>query len=309
MIDWRGKLKQLGESMEKLTTTVRTVTPETFPAATRESPADREALTADADAVYRATAAFERCCPTWAREAWKPVSEELARWSRHPIVNRPELRASQGAWGEVETWSRTGRQLVDRLEALAGLGASGPVGRLTTVGQARYLFRPEGDSFCIAFEGETFKLPVSPGLFYIRYLLGNPDKAVRVVDLKTTVERAGVSKSDHELRAAHHRRRKELKQRLEMLKRLDPNFERSEAELSAILKEQRELDEELRRSTRTRMLPGEIESVRRTVSQAVGRSLDELRLYDAALADHLARCLQTGTYCRYTPPEDLSWKT
>jgi len=171
------------------------------------------------------------------------------------------------------------------------------------------LFRPEGDSFLIAFGGAPFRLPVATGLFYVRHLLGNPGKSMRVLELKTTVERAPVSRDEHRAEAAFHRRRKELKQRLEILKRLDPTFERSEAELSAILREQRELDDQLRRSARVRTLTGELDLARQTVSQAIDRSLDEIRRHDVTLADHLARNLQIGAYCRYTPADPVTWRT
>jgi hypothetical protein len=51
----------------------------------------------------------------------------------------------------------------------------------------------------------------------------------------------------------------------------------------------------------------ELERARASVTRAVRQAIDRIQPHHAALADHLTRCLRTGTHCSYVPTQPMSW--
>jgi hypothetical protein len=185
------------------------------------------------------------------------------------------------------------------------------------------LFRPEGEYWTVSFAGTTCRLKEARGLHYIAQLLHQPQQEIHVISLITTSAdlTAGLTEGhslqdpslpfdhtegdtgerlDPQARAAYKQRMNELREELTEAQQCH-DFGRSErlaAELDFLT---HELASAVGLGGRARRIGSPAERARVNVTRAVKIALRKISEHHAALGQHLATTIKTGTYCSYTP--------
>jgi hypothetical protein len=204
--------------------------------------------------------------------------------------------------------------LVERIARLRGVGSGS--GRADHPEEASAVFRREGDTWTIAYEGRTFRLSDSKGLRYLAELLANPGREILALDLAAagvgerrssptgegleTEGASGADVLDPEARRAYRRRLDDLREEI------DEAESWSDGERVARAREEMEfLARELAAATglgsRTRKTGSPAERARQSVTKALRLAIDRLKQEDDRLGEHLEATVRTGTFCSYTP--------
>ena len=192
------------------------------------------------------------------------------------------------------------------------------------------LFRPEGEYWTVSFAGTTCRLKDARGLHYIAQLLHQPHQEVHVISLFTTSvdlsegpsfqdpslpfeHTEGVSDAgdmlDPQARAAYKQRVSELQEELAEAQQFH-DLGRSEqlaAELDFLT---HELASAVGLGGRARRVGSPAERARVNITRAIKIALRKISEHHAALGQHLATTIKTGTYCSYTPDVrmPISWQ-
>jgi tetratricopeptide (TPR) repeat protein len=165
----------------------------------------------------------------------------------------------------------------------------------------------DGDYWTIEGGTSTFRLNDSVGLRCLAQLLSHPGSEFLALDLWGTAlggspvnERDTGQLLDAEATADYRRRLDDLRAELEEAEAFnDPErADRLAAEREFVV---RELARAVGLGGRARKAGSAAERARVNVTRAIKRAMDRIAAHDAALAQHLAVSLKTGTFCRYTP--------
>jgi hypothetical protein len=164
------------------------------------------------------------------------------------------------------------------------------------------VFRRKAQAYLVRYRGgeENILLP-SKGAAYVHALLSQPEVPTKATSLASTVARrreeyalgSGGKRADQEALAAYRAQLIEIAAELEEAKESnDPaRQERLEGERATLLGE-------LKKSTgiggKLRDVGGEREKVRKAVTNAIARVIDEITLFDAPLGQHLAAHIDRG---------------
>jgi hypothetical protein len=176
--------------------------------------------------------------------------------------------------------------------------------------------RREGDYWSLTYDSRTCRLKDSKGLQYLAHLLRQPGQELHALDLVRGVAagtpgsdevsaHVGVRASRLEIldapaKAAYRRRLAELRAELEEAEQFNDTgrAERLRAEIEALMEQ---LAAAVGLGGRDRETASATERARSTVTQRIKTAIKRIAEHHAALADHLARRLKTGTFCVYTP--------
>ena len=186
-------------------------------------------------------------------------------------------------------------------------------------------FRPEGDYWTVSFAGATCRLKDSRGLHYIAYLLQHPHKEFHVVSLISVpgglsgkapdaypVQDPHLSLDhieefsdageilDPQARAAYKQRVSELQEELTEAQQFH-DLGRSEQLAAEIDFLTHELASAVGLGGRARRVGSPAERARVNITRAIKIALRKISEHHAALGQHLATTIKTGTYCSYTP--------
>ncbi|MGO9607676.1 MAG: AAA family ATPase [Candidatus Binataceae bacterium] len=201
------------------------------------------------------------------------------------------------------------------------------------------VFLKEGDFWTIGSGSQTVHLRDSKGLSYLARLLLNPGAEFHVLDLvaaetdlsdetsdspadsstkRRAHEDAGLHVGrlgdagemlDAQSKAAYRQRLEQLREELGAAKRRDDveSASRAEDEIEALT---RELSRAVGLRGRSRRASSSSERARVSVAKAIKHAIEKIAQNEAALANDLARTIQTGTFCSYTPDASnpLDWK-
>jgi hypothetical protein len=210
--------------------------------------------------------------------------------------------------------------------ALLGERARQPARPTQRPPAARGVFRLEGDSWVIAFEGEGFRLKDAKGLRYIHRLLTMPGREVHVADLVSEAPSAGpaaqrvVASSgmgldsghagevlDEQARSAYLRRIEDLRQEIEEATAWgDPErAARAKEELDFL---SHELGVAYGLGGRARKGADTAERMRKAVGNRIRASLGRISKHDTRLGRHLANAIAMGTFCSYRPDREIGWE-
>jgi non-specific serine/threonine protein kinase len=173
--------------------------------------------------------------------------------------------------------------------------------------------RRSAESFELVKDGEvwtiradtTFRLRDSRGLSILATLVHNPGRSFHVTDLvapageRGLVEDAG-EVSDGRAVAAYNRRLDDLRDaQAEAERNVDPQrAARARVEIEALT---RELAQAVGLSGRGRRAASTSEKARVNVRKRLMDAFARIREHSPALAKHLERSIQTGTFCQYAP--------
>jgi uncharacterized membrane protein len=189
----------------------------------------------------------------------------------------------------------------------------------------------EGEFWTIGYAGKSFCLKDSKGLGYLAHLLRHPAAEFHVLDLAGGIagqgdddetsqsahgmprgtedlERAGIhignlgdagEMLDDQAKAAYRRRLSELREELEEAKER-ANVERAERAEQQIDALTRELSRAVGLRG-TRRVASASDRARQSIVKVIKSVLQRIGQNDTTLADILARCMRTGTFCSYQP--------
>lgn len=172
------------------------------------------------------------------------------------------------------------------------------------------VFRREGDSWFIAFDGRTARLRDARGLQYLGRLLGSPGRELHVLDLVAAPSSPGGAAAadagdagellDGRAKAAYRRRLAEIEEDIDDARSAGDDRRQAEAE-----GEREYLMRELARAVglggRDRRAGSASERARSAVTRAIRQAMIRIRKQSPSFAEHLDRTIRTGIYCAYLP--------
>lgn len=195
---------------------------------------------------------------------------------------------------------------VSEVLALRGLGGTA-------------LFRPEGEFWTIAFEGEAFRLRETKGLSYIAALLREPGRELHALDLlaaQPTEDEPRPPGSDAgpildtQAKAQYRARLEELADELREAEQWNDRerVTRATEEREAIAQE---LAAAVGLGGRDRKAASDAERARVNVTRSIKAALERIAEHSPTLGRHLEVTLRTGQYCSYIPDPraPVRWET
>lgn len=197
---------------------------------------------------------------------------------------------------------------------------------LALPGEPQNVFRFDGRRWTVVWQGQPVQVRRASGLHYIAHLLRNPARWVSIIDLERAVPSFGAATgghagAEHGLEEDHlqilvlgggepalnaqairqcRARLRELQREREEAVRLNDH-----GRLAAINAERDAIERRLRH----RRIGGELEKLRKRISNAIHRSIRAIARQHSALGDHLQTALgrpKHGTW-GYRPTEPVEW--
>jgi hypothetical protein len=215
-----------------------------------------------------------------------------------------------------------------------------PLLQLDAKEQNENSFRRDGECWAIQFEGESFPLTDSVGLFYIQYLLRekqrNPGQLVHATTLKlasmkfnrpsgTAEQSSAVAEicNDHmSARPASDSGNvldptawEGVQQQFHELNRelADAERENDPDEIARIKEEKQQLarsvSEAIGPDGQVRKLGNQEIKDSKAVGNAIRRALESIETRSPALFRHLANTIKSGVFCSYQPDRAVDWVT
>jgi hypothetical protein len=217
------------------------------------------------------------------------------------------LAAAQGHLDQAARHFTTAIRMHDQL----GTPAWGELSRRArAILTATDVFRRDGDTWQVTFDGRSTHLADAKGLHDIAVLLRCPGQDVHVFTL-LGIEAPATGADpvlDEQATAGYRARLSKLDAEITEADRLgdQQRSERANTERAAII---HELKSSVGLSGRPRRLGDETERARKTISARIRDVLARVDGAHPALAKHLRDNISTGTVCRYTPPDNRRWQT
>jgi tetratricopeptide (TPR) repeat protein len=181
------------------------------------------------------------------------------------------------------------------------------------------VFRREGDSWELAFEGRAVRLRDSKGLRYLHALVAAPDREIPALELASpsgsgATPEAGLHvESGHAGQALDERARREYMDRIRELEEEAEEAEglgdrgragRARDELDFL---SRELASAYGLGGRPRRASDTAERARKAVTNRIRDAILRIRAEHPALARHLGNAVRTGTFCSYRADRPVNW--
>lgn len=207
--------------------------------------------------------------------------------------------------------------------------------------EPRRQFLKQGDMWKIVFNDQVFYLKDQTGLFYIAYLLTNPNKsvtAIYLVDLRKEYRRSDFISSEKEdsnnefadeylkqnedneyatrkRRGIHHEQIVDYDAAANYYNRLttideeiaEAKEEKNHAERARLINEKNELLSEVKIFHRKKKFKRPLERARQSVSRAIFLSLKSIEKQSEELRRHLNNSIKRGTYLGYFPEDTIPW--
>jgi 7-cyano-7-deazaguanine synthase in queuosine biosynthesis len=208
-------------------------------------------------------------------------------------------------------------RLVCDSSAAAGEGPE-RASKATEPSMEDYVLRKKGQVWEVRFAGgQDFILLPSKGAAYLHLLLSHPDVAFSAADMASRVAKnpdryalgSAGEQSDREALTAYRARYEELMEELDEARRNNDS-----AAESRIQDEIEWLTEQIRKDLgpggRLRKASDDRERVRKAVSNAIRRAINDIGQFDLRLAEHLKPPrLKCGLNPSYSPDEAIHWET
>jgi hypothetical protein len=193
-----------------------------------------------------------------------------------------------------------------------------------------HVFRREGEYWTIDYAGRTCRIRDAKGLGYVALLLRHPGEQVHVSQLISLGEEGGAASPaladpsvpvrrglgdcgvvlDAPAKAAYRRRLAELDAEIEEAQAFHDSVRAARAQRERELVSD-ELSAAVGLGGRDRRTGSDVERARINVTRSVARVLERIAESHPELAQHLGRCLRTGTFCCYAPDATITgdWLT
>jgi class 3 adenylate cyclase/tetratricopeptide (TPR) repeat protein len=177
------------------------------------------------------------------------------------------------------------------------------------------VFRREGDSWILAYEGLNARAKDVRGFSFIAQLLRDPGREFHAVDLvqgagakergsgnsgAPSLRQGGLEILDQPAKAAYRRRLVDLRAELNEAEEFNDagRAERARAEIEVLTGQ---LTAAVGLGGRPRVTGSAAERARSTVTQRIKQALKKIAAVHRVLGEHLALRIKTGTYCVYLP--------
>jgi TolB-like protein len=171
------------------------------------------------------------------------------------------------------------------------------------------VFRREGRIWSIAFCGTGARLPELKGFHDIAYLIARPGIPVHCLELLGAPLEPNLPPMlvDEKARAACHERIRELQNELEQAESRNDRgrAEQARCELDQLVEE---LSKAMGLAGRSRKLQDPAEKARSAVTWRIRSAIKSIQAAHPRLGSHFANSVRTGTFCTYSPEDDLSWQ-
>jgi tetratricopeptide (TPR) repeat protein len=171
---------------------------------------------------------------------------------------------------------------------------------------AHDVFRREGETWLMTFEGRDVRLRDAKGLRYLAHLLADPGREHHVLELVRRERGETAAAPDDDAGPMLDDRAKEAYRRRLADIEADITDANDRADLGRAETANRErelLIQELARAVglggRDRRAGSSAERARVSVTRALRQAIARIREHHDGLADHLDRAVRTGTYCAY----------
>jgi len=171
------------------------------------------------------------------------------------------------------------------------------------------VFQSEGDTWQIAYHGKTVHLKRVKGFFDIARMLAKPGNEFHCSDLM------GLPVADSDDKMIDEQARTTYKQRiLELQEELAESDEFNDLGRSELLREELDqLIEHLGQATglggKDRKLSAPSDKARAAVTWRIRHAILKIENALPDLGRHLNNTIKTGTFCSYSPEQDIQWKT
>ncbi len=187
-------------------------------------------------------------------------------------------------------------------------GVAGPAPALPRTG----VFRREGRSWTLTFDGRTVRLPDAKGLHDLRHLLARPGTPVPATALHSSAEPGpadaspGIDVLDERARNAYRRRLADLDDDIA------DAHDGADTEREARARHERdfllaELGAAVGLGGRSRRMGDEVERARKAVTMRIRNAIDRIQAEHPTLGRHLSLCVRTGRVCSYEPESPVTW--
>lgn len=246
--------------------------------------------------------------PLWAAQVQHDWAALLLARGRPADGERAhELLDEAGTFADEMDIPRLRRQVAD---TRAGTDAAAVPVVAAVVAPAN-VFRREGELWTVAYQGTSASVRDRKGMHDIAALLAAPGRGVHVLELlaargEPRLDRGADPGLDATAVAGYRRRLADLEDELDEAQRFADTgrADRARDELEAITSH---LSAALGLGRRPRQPGDPVERARKTVWRRMRTSIDSIGSQHAALARHLERSLNTGTFCSYNPEEPVDW--
>jgi len=180
--------------------------------------------------------------------------------------------------------------------------------------RAENVFRRDGETWILSFEGQVVRFTDKKGLSYLGYLLRESGQRFHAAELHAGV--AGVEHVptlgsagdvlDQEAKAEYREMLQEVTEELADAKK------RGHVSVIEELEERRlALVREIAKATglggRSRKASSDAEKLRCSITMSISREIKRIGTRHAALARHLTECVETGSYFSYRPDREQAW--
>jgi hypothetical protein len=191
---------------------------------------------------------------------------------------------------------------------VAATAAPAPAGRPSPPGRSG-VFRCDGSSWTLTFDGHTVHVPDAKGLHDVHQLLSRPGRPVPAVALRGQPDPGatmGDPVLDEQARSAYRRRLRELDDAVEDAESTGDGLraERARAEREFLL-------DELAAATglggRSRRLGDDTDRARKAVTMRIRNAISRIGSAHPSLARHLTAAVRTGRVCSYDPEQPVVW--
>jgi hypothetical protein len=189
-------------------------------------------------------------------------------------------------------------------------GGIGP-SRAADAGATTALFRREGDTWLLGFDGRTSRLHASKGLAVIATLLADPRREFHVIELVGSAPRMTARMGADPL--LDEQAIREFRERLaELADEVEDAEAMHDQERAATARAEYDtlvtrLSSDLALGGRSRPSDAWPERARKTIRKRLQDALVRIENADPQLGHHLRRSIKTGAFCSYDPAEPVTW--
>ena len=235
------------------------------------------------------------------RTCWSAESASLLRKHKATAVPLDECLATEGdRWRADKRWEQFQNAFHDLV--------------VPPSERELFTFRLQGQMWVVTFDGETTYLKDAIGQAYIAHLLANPREQIFAPDLlRLTTEQEALRATGSAGEQADEQTLNEVKQQYRelLVDRAQAEKRNDDAEVTRIQKELDPLTEYLSQVTglggRTREASDDADKIRRSITQAIQRTIGWIGEDLSIAARHLTNSIRTGLFISYQPEEDLPW--
>ncbi|MEX2263459.1 MAG: hypothetical protein WD696_15990 [Bryobacteraceae bacterium] len=171
------------------------------------------------------------------------------------------------------------------------------------------VFRCDGQLWTVAFDGAGARLVELKGFGDLAQLLSQPHKPIHCLELFGAPLEPGKADEvlDRRARSDYHRRISELQMELEEAEAFNDlgRAERARVELDTLVDA---LSKAMGLHRRSRKLGDPAERARSAVTWRIRSAIKKIQAAHPRLGQHLLNSVRTGTFCTYSPENNLNWQ-